>query len=666
MNERQRRLSAIMFTDLVGFTKLAQAKEDRALALLEEHRRLLRPVFAGYGGKEVKTIGDGFLVEFVSALDAVRSAVAMQQVLHDRNLTAAPEDAIHLRIGLHVGDVVHSGDDVYGDAVNVASRIEPLAEPGGVCLSDRVFHDVRNKIDCPMASLGKRELKNVESPVEVYRLLLPWVKDSPQSALLLEKRRIVVLPLVNMGGDPADEYFADGLTEELISAISAIRNLRVISRTSAMKYKETQKGIPEIARELSVGTVVEGSVRKAGDKVRISVQLIDATADVHLWAEQYDRELKDVFAIQADIARHAAESLQVSLLTLESQRSVTRAPVDSEVHALYLKGRFSANKRTEEGLHRGIAYFQQALELDPAYALAYAGLAESYLPLSVYCHLAPKDAMPKAKAAAQKALEIDPALAEARTVLAVVNSFYEWNWRGGLKELRVIVDANPNYPRARQVLSECLTAFGRFTEARTEVKQALDLDPLSLPINTGAAWILYFSRQYDAAIRECNTALEIDSHYFPARMFKGLACAQRGLFSESLNELEEARALSHSNSYVLGALGEAYALAGKRAEAEVVLRELAEMRSRRYVSQVPVAAIFIGLGDPNRAWDCLHQALEDRCPLLRFLAHEPAFDGLRADSRFQEILDRLGLRERSPGLPDGIPGGRADKTVAND
>jgi len=212
-------------------------------------------------------------------------------LLHDRNSNVPPANAIVIRVGLHVGDVVHEGDDVYGDAVNVASRIEPIAEPGGVCLSERVFLDVRNKVDCRMASVGKRELKNVGEPMEIYRLLLPWTKEPLQSVRSVERRRVAVLPLVNIGGIPADEYFADGLTEELISALSGIRGLRVISRTSVMRYKGTGKAVPEIARELNVGTVVEGSVRKSGERVRISVQLIDATQDEHLWAGQYDREL---------------------------------------------------------------------------------------------------------------------------------------------------------------------------------------------------------------------------------------------------------------------------------------------------------------------------------------------------------------------------------------
>ncbi len=649
-----------MFTDIVGFTKLAQAKEARALALLEEHRRLLRPVFVEYGGREVKTMGDGFLVEFSSALEAVRSAVAVQQLLHDRNLSVAPEDAILVRIGLHVGDVVHSGDDVYGDAVNVASRIEPLAEPGGVCVTNRVFQDVQHKIDCPMVSLGPRELKNVETPVEVYRLRLPWTKESAPSGPLPQKRRIAVLPLKNLGGDPADEYFADGLTEELIATISTIGGLKVISRTSAMKYKEGAKGIPEIARELSVGTIIEGSVRKAGGRVRITVQLIDAATDEHLWAQQYDRELKDTLSIQADIAAHAAESLQVNLLAHAGGPVLAARPVDPDVHALYLRGRFSANKRTEEGLHRGIGYFREALERDPTYALAFAGLGESYLPLTVYGFVPPKDGMPKARAACEKALEIDPNLAEARTVLAVVKSFYEWDWEDGFRELRAVADSHPNYARARQVLSELHSAFGQFAEAKAELKLALELDPLSLPINNGLAGVLYYERDYEAVLRQCTSSLEIDPQYFPAHLFKGLAFAHRGRFAEADQELDAARTLSRGSGYVLGRLGEAYLLAGRRQDAEVVLRELEELSRQRYVSQVTVAGIHLGLGQGDRAWESLDRAVEDRCMQLRFLAHEPAFDRLRGETRFQRILGRIGTGGATPFEVRGPERGSAD------
>ena len=632
-----------MFTDIVGFTRLGQQNEERALSLLEEHRRLLRPVFSEYGGREVKTIGDGFLVEFASAVEAVRASVAVQQLLHDRNDSVAPANAISVRIGLHVGDVVHDGDDVYGDAVNVASRIEPLAEPDGVCLSERVFLDVRNKVDCPMGSLGRRELKNVEEPVEIFRLLLPWTKESPQASVLLERRRVAVLPLVNIGGDPADEYFADGLTEELISALSGIWGLRVISRTSIMRYKGTGKAIPEIARELNVGTVVEGSLRKAGNQVRISVQLIDATKDEHLWAGRYDRELKDVLSVQAEIANHAAESLGGSLLPQELGRIESGRPVDPEVHSLYLKGRFHANKRTEEGLHRGIAFFQEALERDRGYALAYAGLADSYLPLAVYCHLAPRDALPKAKTAAERALEVNSELAEARAVLGAVRSLYEWDWPGGVHELRNVTDSNPNFPRARQILSECYISLGRFAEAEGEVRRALDLDPLSLPIHTGAALVAYYRREYAAAIRGCDVALDIDPHFFPARMYRGLACARLGRFSEALAELDQARLLSHSANLVLGAVGEVNALAGQRDDAGVVLRELTEAGRHRYVSQYSFARICAALGETEKAGDSLIRARQDRCPTLRFLPFDPAFDGLRDEPRYLEVIAALGL-----------------------
>lgn len=643
MSAGQRRLSAIMFTDIVGFTRSAQRNEEAALRHLEEHRRLLRPVFGQHGGKEVKTMGDAFLVEFSSALEAVRGAVAMQQLLHNRNATVTPENVVRIRIGLHVGDVVHRGRDVLGDAVNVASRIEPLAEPGGICLTDQVFQHVLHKIDFPMVSLGQRELKNVEAPVEVYRLVLPWEESSRPSAVPLATNRIAVLPLKNMSGDPADEYFADGMTEEIISTITAISGLKVISRTSAMKYKNTEKGLPEIARELSVGSVVEGSVRKSGDKVRIAVQLIDAHTDEHLWANQYDRELKDIFALQAEIATQAASSLKVALLPAEARRIADKTPVDPEVHALYLKGRFHANKRTEEGLNKSIEYFHQALERDPSYALAYAGVADAYIPLGYYCYIAPSVAMPKARAAAEEALRIDPILAEAQTGLAAVQWLYEWDRTGAEKGFRNALREDPGYTRGRQMLGELLSSIGRFDESATELKQALDIDPLSLSVIIAEVQRLYLARQYDAAIDQSLRQSEMDPNYFPAHLFRGMVLGQQRRFSEAIHELEVARVLSGGSGWAVAALGEVYALAEKRDNAEAILHELDTLGHRRYVSQLLVAGIFLGLGDPERALMCLERAVTDKDPHLTRLKFDPYFDKLRSDARFQDVLRRIGL-----------------------
>ncbi|TLX99886.1 MAG: adenylate/guanylate cyclase domain-containing protein [Thaumarchaeota archaeon] len=273
MPEAERRLAAIMFTDIAGYTSLSQRNETLALQLLEEHRSLLRPFFPRHAGKEIKTIGDGFLVEFASALEAVRCAFEMQRSLHERNAMNPPGRKVTLRIGIHLGDVVHNQDDVYGDAVNIASRIEPLADPGGICLTEQVYDHVRNKLKFPIVSAGRREVKNVEAPLEVYKVVLPWEeRASSLGSEDFDERRIAVLPFANISPDPNDEYFADGMTEELISAISKIPELTVISRTSVMKYKGGGRSIQEIRPELKVGTMLEGGQRTTIENCRMSLR----------------------------------------------------------------------------------------------------------------------------------------------------------------------------------------------------------------------------------------------------------------------------------------------------------------------------------------------------------------------------------------------------------
>jgi len=323
-----------MFTDVVGYTSLTQKNEALALKLLQDHERLLRPIFRKHNGREVKTIGDSFLVEFASALEAVECANEVQNSMRELNSTLKPEGRILLRIGIHVGDVVHSRGDVYGDAVNVASRLESLAEPGCICISQQVYDHVRDKSDVAAVYIGKQLLKNVDLPVDTYRVVLPWEEKPPPVTPATSSHRVAILPLVNISPDPNDEYFSDGMTEELISAVSKVGDLRVISRTSVMKYKGAGKTVGEIARELNVGAVLEGSVRKAGARLRITMQLIDVRNDEHLWSQSYDRNLDDVFEIQSDIAKRVAEALEVHLLAKDRQRIEKKATESIEASSL--------------------------------------------------------------------------------------------------------------------------------------------------------------------------------------------------------------------------------------------------------------------------------------------------------------------------------------------
>jgi len=495
-------LAAIMFTDIVGYTLLGQKNESLALSLLEEQRKLVRETLIRHNGREVKTIGDAFLIEFPSALDAVRCAYHIQGKAREHNNPRAEEERVHLRIGIHLGDVVESEGDISGDAVNVASRIGPFAENGGISLRRQVYDQVQNKFDLPLVTLGAKTLKNVATPVELYKVTLPWQQERIASSTQLDKKRIAVLPFANISPNPSDEYFSDGMTEELIATLSRIKSLGVIARTSIIRYKGLTKPVVEIGRELNVGTVLEGSVRVAGKKLRITAQLIDAGTEEHLWSETYDRNLEDAFSIQSEIARRIARALKVRVLQSETLRLEKKATGIPEAYSLYLKGRHSLNTRTEKGLKDAIQKFESSIKRDQKFALAYTGLADAYSILASYSleYVPPKEGFPKAKTAVEKALSLDDHLAEAHASLGLVKFYYEWDWNSAEAEFKKALELNPGYAQAHQYYADFVKSFGRFDEALGEMKKALTLDPLSYSINTGIGHVLYLSRQYDLAI----------------------------------------------------------------------------------------------------------------------------------------------------------------------
>ena len=479
----ERRLGAIMFTDLVGYSSMTSLDERRALSLLQEHRGLMRGAFDAHGGRVVKTMGDGFLVEFPSAVEAVECAIQAQKDVRSLSEKKGPGDKISIRIGIHVGDVVHSDGDILGDAVNVASRIEPLAESGGICVTRQVVDQVERKVDCKFVKIGTRDLKNIRYPVEVYKVEGSGDKQRPDESDL-DPRRIAILPLSSLSADPNDRYFVDGMTEELISTVSRIRELSVISRTSVMRYKDTTVPIGEIGRELSAGTVLEGSVRKAGNKVRITTQLIDSQNDRHLWAQSYDRDLTDIFAIQADIAEQVAQALRVSLLSKEKEAVEKKATGDLEAYTLYLKGRYFWNERSFESVRKAAGYFEEAIRLDPRFALAYSGLADCYM-IQV-----DRGMISHAEAAimngyAEKAIELDDDLAEAHASLAAVKQ-EQWDMPGAEREMKRALALKPSYSTAEHWYFILLNSLGRYEEAFEHEKRALKLDPYSSSINQGS------------------------------------------------------------------------------------------------------------------------------------------------------------------------------------
>ncbi len=641
LSEKERRLAAIMFTDLVGFTALGQANESLALNLLEEHRAVVRPIIAKFRGTEVKTMGDAFLVEFASALEAVKCAIEIQTAMHDRNAGMDPGRRILMRIGIHVGDVVHSRGDVLGDAVNVASRFEPIAEPGGICISEQVFDHVRNKTNLPLERLQGKKLKNVDLPVEVYRMVMPW-DASAKEEVELDSRRVAVLPLKNMSPDPNDEYFADGMTEELITALSTVTELTVIARTSVMQYKNAPKRIADIGRELSVGTIVEGSVRKAGTKVRITVQMIDVRNEGHLWAQNYDRQLDDVFTIQSEVAETVAGALKVRLAESERRRLERGAGADPESFNLYLKGMFYWNKRTPESLKRAVEYFQQSVERDPKFALGHAGLAHAYQVIAGNYYDDPQAYYPKTKEAALRALSIDDDLAEAHTALAAVAGVYDRDLDRAEAEFRRAIELNPSYPSVHQWYAQLLGFENRLDESWREVNKALELSPLSLIINTNVADGHYYRNEFDKGIEQAKKVVDMDPNFetiYPTLIQLYLAA---GRLPEAMGAFEKYSKMAEDTNSK-GVLAYIYSYTGRADESRKLLDEIEARSSRGNLSPFNLACVRFKLGDDDRGFELMEEAYQKHDRFLLAMAIERELDRVRSDPRYSDMLRKVGL-----------------------
>ena len=456
---------------------------------------------------------------------------------------------------------------------------------------------------------------------------------------------IVVLPLENLSGDEEQNYFADGMTDELIANLAKIRSLRVISRSTAMAYKHTRKPLSEIAQELHVDAVVEGTVLRAGDRVRITAELVQVSTDRHLWADTYESQMGDVLALQNRVSSAIVNEIRVNLSPQDRARLARNPAIAPEAYENYLKGRFYWNKRTDENLHRAIDYFENATQQDTQYALAYAGLSDCYAVIgaAIFGTMPAAEAAPKARQAAQRALEIDPTLAEAETSLATVKFNYDWDWAGAEQGYQRAIQLNPSYATAYQRYSLLLTAMGRFPEGFRQINKARELDPLSFSINFSLGWRLYLARQYDRAIVQLRNTLEMDPSYELPHLILGQAYEEKGSFDLAIPELRKAVDLSHGTPLMISALAHAYARAGQRTEAQQLLTQLEAASKRQYVSPYYMAIVYVGLGEKEQALSFLEKAFTDRSNGLIFMGVEPELDPIRSDPRFIALERELKL-----------------------
>jgi len=635
---QHRKLAAIMFTDMVGYTVLMGDDERNALSLLEQNFRIQKPLVHQFRGQWLDEIGDGGLSSFESAVDAVYCALAIQQASGDQDFK--------LRIGLHLGDVVFRGPNVHGDGVNIASRVQEHAKPGGVTVSGQIYDTVRNHSNLVFADRGVQELKNVAHAISLYDVCATQPIDVADAISAFTspagfEKSIAVLPFVNMSDDPNNEYFSDGISEELLNTLAKIPDFHVVGRTSSFSFKGKDQDLREIAQKLGVAHILEGSVRKAGNQVRITAQLVQSEDGFHLWSETYDRALDDIFAIQDEIAAAVAAQLKVTLLGA--------APTVQETHpdayALFLQARHLSRQRTAEGWEQSNVLYQQALEIAPDYAAAWEGLANNYVQQAGIGLRIFDEGYTLAREAANKALVLNPDHARAHATLAWVATVYDKNLALAAQHLARAVELEPANP---DILSHAALLAANLGRSKEEIALGEYLVARD-PVHSGSHYNLgrsYRSAQrLDEAIASLNTALALSPGHIAAQYYIGEVLLLKG-------EPEAALAAMQQESfevYRLIGLPMAYHALGQVAESDAALSELIEKYERDAAYNIAYVLAFRGEADRAFAW--LDKAVAYKDPALSLIPTEPLFANLHGDSRWLPFLNSIG---KSPEQLDVI------------
>jgi adenylate cyclase len=643
-----RQLAAIMFTDIVGYTALMGEDEKKAFELLHKNRELHKRLVTQFNGKWIKELGDGVLLSFQTVTDAVICAMKIQQ-------ECATLQDLKLRIGIHLGEVVFEDNDVFGDGVNIASRLQALAPIGGIYISESVFRNIDNQKEMETEFVKEEILKNVKHPVKIYQLKKQYTFTtvtggfSAEDKTILQKntneKSIAVLPFVNMSNDPEQEYFSDGISEEIINSLVQLPYLRVAGRTSAFSFKGKNDDLRSIGKKLGVSNILEGSVRKSGNRIRITAQLIEVASGFHLWSQKFDRELNDIFEVQDEISKAIVDQLLAELIKSEKSAAVKTPTKNIEAYNLFLKGRFYWSKRTADGLKKSIGFYEEAIKEDPGYATAYAALSDTYSLLCAYHILAPDDSILKARSIAQKAKAIDPNLAEAFEAAGHVELLYDWNWDSARQSYQQAIALNPNYATALQRNALLAVLFGHTEEGLEGMKRALSVEPLSLIINTDVAIIYFIQKNYHLAIEKCLSVFEIDPGFAVAWFVGGLCYEQLEQFDKALEYFQKGLAISKGNTIITGALIHVLGKSGKTEEAKLLLNDLKNLPPDIYVSPYTMACAYVGLAELETALEWLEKAVQSHSVWFIHLhmKSDPRLNPVRGSERFRELLKKMGL-----------------------
>ncbi len=640
---QSRQLAAIMFTDIVGYTALMGEDEQKAFELLKKNRSVQRPIIEKFNGRWLKEIGDGVLASFPTVTDAVYCAKEIQE-------TCQNEPDLKLRIGIHEGEVVFEGDDVFGDGVNIASRLEPLAPIGGILVSESVFINISNKKGIEIGFLREETLKNVKHPVKIYQIEVDGVKAPVHWEEVIEegdmsefsptketKRSIAVLPFVNMSNDPEQEYFCDGMTEEIINALSHVENLKVIARTSAFMFKGKNEDIREIGKKLDVETLLEGSVRKAGDKIRITAQLIEVADGSHLWSERFDRDLEDIFAIQDEISLAIVDNLKVKLLVKEKDAIVKRYTENLEAKMLYLKGRQLRQRKNSEDFNRALNHLEKSIALDPKFALAYAEIAFTYILMGWFCAIEVNDKLrEKIISNAEEALSLDKHVSEAYIALALTWELFDHDQVKAEKFARQAVRLNPGNNEAVQEHAFILGRMGRFKPAIKRMEFSITLDPLSILANNGLGYTLFYQGHFKSAIKQMQNIIEVDSTFFPARLIISLSLTE---IKDYTNALQELNKCPQSNPLIVAHRGYLYAKMKRTQEAFSTLEEIKREFSKNSLFEFLIALIYAGMDDKDNAFKWLQKS-QDKYGFIyrdKTIGADFRINHLKKDPRFSKL-----------------------------